>query len=68
MKKSTLRILQKTRLSLLFPTSQSYQPHSPFWPTTIIQGKSLPMEEAGVDPVAGLQVLIDDICKLNKPR
>lgn len=26
------------------------------------------MEEAGVDPVAGLQVVIDDVCQLNKPH
>jgi hypothetical protein len=26
------------------------------------------MEEAGIDPIAQLQVLIDDVCKLNKPR
>lgn len=49
------------------PVSHQPAQPSPFWPSSSIQGKGLPMEEAGVDPIAGLQVLIDDVCKLNKP-
>lgn len=41
---------------------------SPFWPGSRTQGKGLPVEETGVDPKAGLQVIVDDVGKLNKPR
>jgi hypothetical protein len=31
-------------------------------PNVSTKGQSLPVEEAGIDAIAGLQVLINDVC------
>lgn len=68
MKKSILTMLQRTHLRHLFtPIPGPWWQHLKGWLQGQQELRAPPVEEAGIDAVAGTQVLVDSVHQLDHP-